>query len=53
MTEEKKSMVPKLRFPGFNETWEQRKLGEVANVLTGYPFESARYQQNGVKLIRG
>lgn len=25
MTEEKKSMVPKLRFPGFNETWEQRK----------------------------
>lgn len=29
MTEEKKSMVPKLRFPGFSEAWEQRKLNEL------------------------
>lgn len=35
MTEEKKSMVPKLRFPGFNETWEQRKLEELASKFTG------------------
>lgn len=34
MTEEKKSMVPKLRFPGFNETWEQRKLGDFAEKVT-------------------
>ena len=29
MTEEKKSMVPKLRFPEFTETWEQRKFQEI------------------------
>lgn len=29
MSEEKKR-VPKLRFPGFEEEWEQRKLGELA-----------------------
>lgn len=29
MSEEKKNM-PKLRFPGFTDPWEQRKLGEVA-----------------------
>lgn len=27
---ENKSNVPKLRFPGFTDAWEQRKLGEVA-----------------------
>lgn len=35
MTEEKKSMVPKLRFPEFTETWEQRKLEELASKFTG------------------
>ena len=32
MTEEKKSMVPKLRFPEFTATWEQRKLGDIGTV---------------------
>lgn len=31
---EKRPNVPKLRFPGFTEPWEQRKLGEVANRVT-------------------
>ena len=26
---EEKKLVPKLRFPGFTEPWEQRKLGDV------------------------
>ncbi|KRL08121.1 restriction endonuclease subunit S [Liquorilactobacillus hordei] len=26
---EKKQMVPKLRFPGFTDAWEQRKLGDL------------------------
>ena len=26
---EEKKLVPKLRFPGFTEPWEQRKLGEL------------------------
>ena len=35
MTEEKKSMVPKLRFPEFTETWEQRELKDVAEIVGG------------------
>jgi type I restriction enzyme S subunit len=27
--------VPELRFPGFDEDWEQRKLGELLDVSTG------------------
>ena len=27
--------VPKIRFPGFTEDWEQRKLGEFADIVTG------------------
>ena len=30
---EEKKLVPKLRFPGFTEPWEQRKLGEVFGCL--------------------
>lgn len=34
MTEEKKSMVPKLRFPEFTETWEQRELSSLSELIT-------------------
>ncbi|NMD49474.1 restriction endonuclease subunit S [Streptococcus ursoris] len=27
--------TPKLRFPGFTDDWEQRKLGEVAEIVRG------------------
>ncbi len=27
--------VPKIRFPGFTEPWEQRKLGEIGNTFSG------------------
>jgi len=29
------AMVPEIRFEGFSGAWEQRKLGEVADVLDG------------------
>ena len=29
-----KQQVPRLRFPGFNDAWEQRKLGEVVERVT-------------------
>ena len=32
---DKKRKVPKLRFPGFTDDWEQRKLGEVVNKCYG------------------
>lgn len=27
--------IPKIRFKGFNDVWEQRKLGEIGNTFTG------------------
>ncbi|MDM8263481.1 restriction endonuclease subunit S [Ligilactobacillus salivarius] len=32
----KKNGIPKLRFPGFTGAWEQRKLGEVVNIFSGW-----------------
>lgn len=32
---EKKENVPKIRFPGFTDAWEQRELGEVVKVVGG------------------
>ena len=31
---DKKRKVPKLRFPGFTDDWEQRKLGEISDKVT-------------------
>ena len=30
-----KANVPKIRFPGFTDPWEQRKLGKMGNTFTG------------------
>ena len=27
--------IPSIRFKGFSDAWEQRKLGDIANILTG------------------
>ena len=35
MFAEKNSKQPVLRFKGFHDDWEQRKLGEVAEIKTG------------------
>ncbi len=43
MTEEKKSMVPKLRFPEFTATWEQRKLEDCATIIMGQSPKSENY----------
>ena len=32
---EEKKLVPKLRFPGFTEPWEQHKLGEIVKIERG------------------
>ena len=49
MTEEKKSMVPKLRFPEFTETWEQRKFQEITqrvstSSISSIDFPSVEYE---------
>lgn len=35
MTDTKMKSVPKVRFEGFTDDWEQRKLGDLVNVDTG------------------
>ena len=35
MMSKEKRRVPKLRFPGFTEDWEQRKLGEFVKIISG------------------
>lgn len=49
---ETKRNVPKLRFPGFTEDWEQRKLGEVASLRGGYAFKSGKFLKKGIPVIR-
>ena len=32
-------------------SWEQRKLNELADISTGYPFDSEEFQENGRYLV--
>ena len=34
-----KTLVPQIRFAGFTDPWEQRKLGDVANVCSGRDYK--------------
>ena len=39
--------TPKIRFKGFTDAWEQRKLGEVANIQKGQQLGKAEMSNNG------
>lgn len=43
--------VPEIRFKGFTDDWEQRKLGECVDISTGYPFDSQDFNENGEYLV--
>ena len=49
-----KQNIPEIRFEGFTDPWEQRKLGEVASIKTG-PFGSMLhaedYVDNGTPIV--
>lgn len=45
--------TPNIRFQGFTDDWEQRKFGDDNDLLTGYPFESEKYVEEGINLVRG
>lgn len=42
---------PELRFPGFTEAWEVRKLGEVAGITMGQSPNGANYTDNPTDYI--
>lgn len=42
--------VPEVRFPGFTDAWEQRKLGEVADIFDG-THQTPKYTDSGIKFV--
>ena len=44
--------VPEIRFAGFTDPWEQRKLGDVATITRGERFTAADYvESDGIPCI--
>ncbi len=46
-------MIPKLRFPGFSEEWETKKLGDVANLTSSKRVYLSDYVYSGIPFYRG
>ena len=44
------SRVPRIRFKGFEEDWEQRKLGEIVGIYDGV-HQTPKYQDNGIMFL--
>lgn len=51
MSKEKRR-VPKLRFPGFTEDWEQRKLNDFVTIRRGLTYKPSDIAANGVRVLR-
>lgn len=56
---QKKALMQKLldpnsgfRLPGFSGEWEQKTIAHIADLLTGYPFDSKSFSTSGIKLLR-
>ncbi len=47
-----KDKQPEIRFPGFTEDWEQRKLGEVSPLRGGFAFKSNKFVKEGIPIVR-
>ncbi|WP_445623664.1 restriction endonuclease subunit S [Lacticaseibacillus paracasei] len=44
--------VPALRFKGYSDAWEKRKLGEVSPLRGGFAFRSSEFKDKGIPIIR-
>ena len=44
-------LVPEIRFEGFTDPWEQRKLKDLSTISTGFPFESTSFSDDGEYLV--
>lgn len=47
-----KTEMPSIRFYGFDDAWEQRKLGDIAPLRGGFAFKSNEYCSDGVPIVR-
>ena len=48
----KKTDTPAIRFKGFSDTWEQRKLGEVMNVTSVKRIHQSDWTGYGIRFLR-
>ena len=46
------SNVPEIRFKGFSDAWEQRKLGELMNVTSVKRIHQSDWTTSGVRFLR-
>ena len=46
-----KSKKPAIRFAGFTEAWEQRKLGDLASFSKGYGYSKSDLMESGTPII--
>lgn len=44
--------VPEIRFEGFSNDWEQRKLGEMMNITSVKRIHQSDWTDNGVRFLR-
>ena len=44
--------VPKIRFPGFTEDWEQRKFAELACIRRGLTYKPNDVTDSGIRVLR-
>ena len=47
-----KNTKPAIRFKGFTDDWEQRKLGEIAPLRGGYAFQSNNFLEEGIPIVK-
>lgn len=51
MFPKKGEKYPKKRFEGFAKPWKEYNLGQIANIRTGYPFNSNEFSRDGKYLV--
>ena len=48
----KENKIPLIRFKGYTEDWEQRKLGEMMNVTSVKRIHQSDWTSSGVRFLR-
>lgn len=52
MDKKPEKLVPEVRFKGFTDDWEQRKLGDVVNFFSGLTYHPSDVKNKGYFVIR-
>ena len=48
----KKQQIPAIRFNGFTDAWEQRKLGDIADIKDSARISNELWVENGIPYLR-